>query len=138
MTDLTIDSKEMTVEIKGFSAFNVWINHLDQKLKREMTKATKKIGFMLQRESRAICPVDEERLTDSISFENDEEKVRIFVHQNSDAGKYAAWVHDAEHGNGPRTKMRAGAGRKFISRAIANNTAKIEQYVEEGLAAVKG
>ncbi len=105
-------------------------NRADLKLKRVMS-------------GKGLAPVPSPGgLERSISMEVKETYGRVFVASSSEAGKYAAYIHDERGvkwqrlGPGSLAKpgKAQGVGEKFIERAIAGNRKNFETVFEDELA----
>ena len=71
----------------------------------------------------------------SVTFDAQGNHVDIFVPSNSEAGQYAAIIHDGKgtawRRRGPGTVAKgAQADAKFIARAITDNEAAIERIID--------
>ena len=96
-----------------------WLDQLPRHINsRVLDPAKRDVGLLVQRTSRRLAPKDLGDLENSIDYRVHSRGVTMEVPDNSKAGDYAKIQHDKKHAPGPGTRQKAGAGWKFIDRAI--------------------
>lgn len=104
---------------------------------RTLLKRLRKTKRKTKRNPRATSWRTPGGLERSITFEPDSSGVDILVPANSEAGKYAVFIHDGGpngtgdwQNRGPGTVAKGDqAGDKFIERAITDNEAEINKIM---------
>ena len=112
----------VSTKLTGFSRIVHKLRQAPKRLDAELKRRLTRVGLYVQKESRRNAKFRQGGLERSIQYEVVGDDVKIFVPNNSEAGKYAAIQHDKVKGRGPKTVDKGSrAGWKFIERAIDDN-----------------
>lgn len=120
---------EFDVKIEGINALTQFLNkELPNRIDAESRKLLKKIGERIVKRAKALSPKKSGVLERSITFKlgvmTGGNQVIVFVPSSSGSSSYAGYMHEGHYRLGAISRMKSGAGRKFIERAVKENSAR--------------
>jgi HK97 gp10 family phage protein len=127
---------DFTLEIQGLNPMTEYLSRtLPKKIEKENRIILDRIGKIVVKRAQALSPRKSGALERAINFKIGKtvggQQITVSVRSNVD--DYAGYMHDGRYRLGPISRMKPGAGRKFIERAIKENKAKIVRMHEEML-----
>lgn len=121
---------DYSIEIENLNLLQQYLTtELPAKIDKESNKLLKSIGKMVVTKSKAFAPYRTGKLERSITFRIDKtvggQSLTVYVPMSSRAGNYAGYMHEGYYKLGELSRLKSGAGRKFIERAIKLYKSKV-------------
>lgn len=122
----------------GFIAHREAVRYAPESPSQEIINALRKTKRKVKRNARATSRPSPGGLRRSIAWRATSDEAMVFVDANSEAGQYAAKIHDEKgvtwQNRGPRTiQLGPQADEKFIERAIFDNEGNFVDIIKSEL-----
>ena len=117
----------VTVRVIGLKELEKWASEFPKKFKKRNESNLKKVGKLIQRESKKRAPIKTGQLRSDIKYTTHEDGVRVYIEGASE--EYAAYMHWGHYKDGKTSALYSDVGRLFITRAMMDNLDKEAQII---------
>jgi len=108
----------LNLKIYGLERVIKRIKEITNNIKKGVPKSLSDTGRMVVNLAKDYTPEKNGTLKSDLDYNIDQNTVSIGVTRGKESFNYASFIHYGNYKEGEKTKMRTGAGRLFITRAI--------------------